>query len=127
MDHVIASRSSEDITAYFGPEDIASIVYLSPDAEDTLAEFSEDKIYVIGGIVDKNPKTGLTYSKAKSLGIRVEKLPLDSLRESNKFRLCLNVNSVFNIIDNYRSQTVKDLRQAIERELPKKFRPKPEC
>ena len=40
--------------------DSASVVYLSPDATDILTDLEEDKVYVIGGLVDDSVKSQVT-------------------------------------------------------------------
>lgn len=52
---------------------------LTPDSDDVL-DYSFDDIYVIGGIVDFGRNDPLTLAKAKELGIRSARLPLDNLR-----------------------------------------------
>jgi len=53
------------------------LVYLSPDARETLSHFDANKIYILGGIVDKRGETPLTLAKAQQEGIAAFKLPLD--------------------------------------------------
>lgn len=125
MDHAVTTRSDKDILEYFDPKEHAKLVYLSPDATEVLTEFREDEVYIIGGIVDKTVKTGLTVDKAGELGVRVKRLYLEPFRTEKKFRLSLNINTVFNIIDNYRRQSEKNMEQAIASELPKRFKEGP--
>jgi len=53
------------------------LIYLSPDAHNTLSHFDANKIYILGGIVDKYGEEPLTLTKAKKEGIACYKLPLD--------------------------------------------------
>uniref|UniRef100_A0A915IZD0 SAM-dependent MTase TRM10-type domain-containing protein n=1 Tax=Romanomermis culicivorax TaxID=13658 RepID=A0A915IZD0_ROMCU len=54
------------------------LVYLSPDAPETLREFDSDNVYIIGAMVDKtSSRKNLTYGIAKRLGIRSQRLPLE--------------------------------------------------
>ena len=122
LDHTITTRSEKDILEYFQEDSYPKIVYLSPDATESLKEFKDDEIYIIGGIVDKTIKTGLTMEKAKKLGIKLRSLPIETFRKEKKFRLCLNIDTVFNIIDNYREQKDKSIIEAISNELPKRFK-----
>lgn len=54
------------------------LTYLTPDASDTLTQVDEDRVYIMGAIVDKQTmRPKLTYNKATSQGIETRKLPLD--------------------------------------------------
>lgn len=53
------------------------LVYLTPHCTKELESFNYDDIYVIAGMVDKGPSTQLSLAKAKEMGIRMAKLPLD--------------------------------------------------
>lgn len=67
---------SECFTELFPKE---RLVMLTPDSDNVL-EYSFDDIYVVGGIVDFGRNDPLTLAKAKKLGIRSARLPLDNLR-----------------------------------------------
>lgn len=56
------------------------IVYLSADGDETLEDLKKDEIYIIGGIVDRNRYKFLTLEKAKRLGFRCAKLPLELVK-----------------------------------------------
>lgn len=55
------------------------LVMLTPDSNQVL-EYNADDIYIVGGIVDFGRSDPLTLAKAKKLGIRSARLPLDNLR-----------------------------------------------
>lgn len=55
------------------------LVMLTPDS-DTVFEYDPHAIYVVGGIVDIGHNEPLTLAKAKRLGIRTARFPLDNLR-----------------------------------------------
>jgi tRNA (guanine9-N1)-methyltransferase len=40
------------------------LVFLSPDAEEVLIELDQDSVYVVGGIVDRTVRKGITSSFA---------------------------------------------------------------
>lgn len=67
---------SECYTELFPKE---RLVMLTPDS-DQLLEYNPDDIYVVGGIVDFGRADPLTLAKAKKLGIRSARLPLDNVR-----------------------------------------------
>lgn len=54
------------------------LVYLSPDSDNVLTEYNADDIFVVGTIVDKGTCQKLSLAKAKSLGVRHARLPLDT-------------------------------------------------
>lgn len=67
---------SECFTKVFPRE---KLVILTPDS-DTVFEYDPNSIYVVGGIVDLGRNEPLTLSKAKRLGIRTARFPLDNIR-----------------------------------------------
>lgn len=94
----------------------SSLVYLTSDSETTLELLENDKIYVIGGIVDRNRLKGATLSRAKSLGIATAKLPLDEyLQEMDSSRV-LTVNHVCEILLKFKE--LKDWRQTLMAVIP---------
>ncbi|KAL2930356.1 hypothetical protein RDABS01_035766, partial [Bienertia sinuspersici] len=52
------------------------LIYLTADAETVLDDLDPDKIYIIGGLVDRNRWKGLTMKKAHEQGIKAAKLPI---------------------------------------------------
>ena len=52
------------------------LVYLSSDADETIADLDPSCAYVIGGIVDRNRLKGITHRKATEQKIRTVKLPI---------------------------------------------------
>ncbi|XP_074479972.1 tRNA methyltransferase 10 homolog A [Sebastes fasciatus] len=73
------------------------LVYLTSDSPNVLEELDHKKAYVIGGLVDHNHHKGITFEKAKELGIDHAQLPLSSFVKMNS-RKVLAVNHVFEII-----------------------------
>lgn len=53
------------------------LVYLTPHCRTDLVEFNPDDVYIIGAMVDKMNSEPLSLAKAKSLGLRMARLPLD--------------------------------------------------
>lgn len=73
------------------------LVYLTSDSPNVLEELDQRKAYVIGGLVDHNHHKGITFERAKELGIEHAQLPLSSFVKMNS-RKVLAVNHVFEII-----------------------------
>ncbi|XP_030018771.1 tRNA methyltransferase 10 homolog A [Sphaeramia orbicularis] len=73
------------------------LVYLTSDSPNVLSELDQSKAYVIGGLVDHNHHKGITFERAKELGIDHAQLPLSSFVKMNS-RKVLAVNHVFEII-----------------------------
>lgn len=73
------------------------LVYLTSDSPNVLEELDHKKAYVIGGLVDHNHHKGITFERAKELGIDHAQLPLSSFVKMNS-RKVLAVNHVFEII-----------------------------
>ena len=55
-----------------------NLVYLTADAETILEDLDPKKIYIIGGLVDRNRWKGITMKKAQEQGIQTAKLPIGS-------------------------------------------------
>uniref|UniRef100_A0A3P8T8V0 tRNA methyltransferase 10 homolog A n=1 Tax=Amphiprion percula TaxID=161767 RepID=A0A3P8T8V0_AMPPE len=73
------------------------LLYLTSDSPNVLEELDQKKAYVIGGLVDHNHHKGITFERAKELGIEHAQLPLSSFVKMNS-RKVLAVNHVFEII-----------------------------
>ncbi|GMK60034.1 hypothetical protein CspeluHIS016_0902510 [Cutaneotrichosporon spelunceum] len=92
------------------------LVYLSADAEEELSTLSEDEVYIIGGIVDRNRHKNLCQGKAEGLGIRTARLPIGSFIENLPTRKVLTVNQVYEILLSYLA--LKDWKAAFEAVIP---------
>ncbi|KUF96411.1 Calcium permeable stress-gated cation channel 1 [Phytophthora nicotianae] len=93
-----------------------SLVYLTADSPNTITKLSRDKVYIIGGIVDRNRLKGITYEKAVEQGIETAKLPLDIVVEMGSATRVLTVNHVFEILAQF--SEIKDWAQATLSTLP---------
>ena len=107
-------------------------VYLSPDAEEELDDVSEDKIYIIGGIVDRtviqnlsmNRVNGIKNDNNCDIKIVTKKLPLLKYIKDVK-NTVLNINTVVEILSLYADmdKDKKDWKRVLEQALPKRKLP----
>ncbi|XP_030636536.1 tRNA methyltransferase 10 homolog A [Chanos chanos] len=93
------------------------LVYLTSDSPNVLQELDEAKAYVIGGLVDHNHHKGISFERAKELGIAHAQLPLGSFVKMNS-RKVLAVNHVFEIILAYLEK--RDWQEAFFTVLPQR-------
>jgi len=73
------------------------IVYLTSESENVLEQLDPEKLYVIGGLIDRNAHKGLTHSLAKEKGFQHARLPIDE-HVSLKTRKVVTINQVFEIL-----------------------------
>lgn len=85
--------------------DPSRIVILSPDATETLETLESDKIYVIGGIVDRTVRKAATLTTAQQIGAQTRRLPLREHLGSMVTHV-LNVDHVFRILCDYQETKV---------------------
>ena len=107
-------------------------VYLSPDAEEELDDVCEDKIYIIGGIVDRtviqnlsmNRINGIKNDNNCDIKIVSKKLPLLKYIKDVK-NTVLNINTVVEILSLYADmdKDKKDWKNVLEQALPKRKLP----
>lgn len=102
---------------YYDQNDLSRIVYLTSDASETLHELEDDKIYVVGGIVDRNRLKGTTLQRAEDLGVATAKLPLDDYLARMPTTKVLTCNHVVDILLKYR-EFGNNWSKALEAVLP---------
>lgn len=73
------------------------LVYLTADSENILDELDLTKIYIVGGLVDRNRWKGITMKKAKEQGIQTAKLPIGDYLKMSSSQV-LTVNQVIEIL-----------------------------
>jgi tRNA (guanine9-N1)-methyltransferase len=93
-----SSSSAADGTATVW--DKSDLVYLTSDSPNTVHELDHSKIYIIGGIVDRNRHKSASFKKAEAAGIVTAKFPLAEHMEGKVSR-CLALNHVFYILLQY--------------------------
>lgn len=107
-------------------------VYLSPDADEDLEDVTEDKIYIIGGLVDRSiikNRSMIRINHIKNndkdvnneIKIVAKRLPLQKYI-NNISNPILNINTVVEILSLYMDmeKDKKDWKKAIESALPKR-------
>lgn len=95
------------------------LVYLSPDAEEELESFEPENVYIIGGLVDNQIQKNASMDRATEMKVITRKLPLDFVDNIKKFRKCLNINTMVEIVVAYFSEM--DMRKAIMKALPPRY------
>jgi len=81
--------------------DKSKLIYLTSDSNNVLETLENDKVYVIGGIVDRNRLKRATITRAEELGIATAKLPLEEHLKLTSTKV-LTCNHVFEILLKYR-------------------------
>lgn len=78
-----------------------NLVYLTADAETVLDDLDMSKIFIIGGLVDRNRWKGITQKKAVDQGIQSAKLPIGNYLKmsSSQVRIyaCSSIFSLRNV------------------------------
>ena len=98
--------------------DKSRLVYLTSDSENELQHLSDDKIYVIGGIVDRNRLKRTAITRAENLGLQTAKLPIDQYIKLSATKV-LTCNHVFQILLKYREHG-NDWKKAMMEILPQR-------
>ncbi|XP_016984946.1 mitochondrial ribonuclease P protein 1 homolog [Drosophila rhopaloa] len=76
-----------------------NLVYLTPHCREDLVTYNPDDIYVVGAMVDTMNNEPLSLAKAKRLGLRMAKLPLDRyLQWGSGSGKSLTLNQMINIM-----------------------------
>lgn len=90
------NRTERHFTELFPRE---RLVYLSPDAEETIEEFDRQAVYVLGALVDRYEDHPMSYESAKQHGIRSVKLPLKEHVILSDLAIDLSFLSVFQMLN----------------------------
>lgn len=71
--------------------DPCKLVYLTADSENVVEELDESRVYIVGGLVDRNRHKNICFKKATELGITNARLPIDRYIDM-KTRSVLTIN-----------------------------------
>lgn len=71
------------------------LVYLTADSENILEEMDPTKIYIVGGLVDRNRWKGITMKKAEEQGIQTAKLPIGNYLKMSGSKVWLVFGTCF--------------------------------
>lgn len=76
-----------------------NLVYLTPHCREDLATYNPDDIYIVGAMVDTMNNEPLSLAKAKRMGLRMARLPLDRyLQWGSGSGKSLTLNQMINIM-----------------------------
>ncbi|KAL7606140.1 uncharacterized protein LOC111886228 [Lactuca sativa] len=95
------------------------LVYLTADSETMLDELDPKKIYIVGGLVDRNRWKGITMKKALDQGIQTAKLPIGNYLKMSGSQV-LTVNQVMEILLKYLE--TKDWKASFFHVIPQRKR-----
>lgn len=115
-DKQLITFSENDTLEEILPEDRSKLFYLTADTDEVIETLEPGTTYIIGGIVDKNRHKNLCVNKAKELGIRVGRLPIDKYIEMNG-RQVLATSHVYEICCKW-FENEKDWAKAFNDVLP---------
>ncbi|KAG7374629.1 tRNA guanine-1-methyltransferase [Nitzschia inconspicua] len=107
-------QTDKDVLSAYS--DKARLVYLTSDSTNILQTLEEDKIYIIGGIVDRNRLKRATIDRAESLGIATAKLPISDHLDITATKV-LTCNHVFDILVKWK-ECNKDWKKTLLEVLP---------
>ncbi|KAL3688038.1 hypothetical protein R1sor_014347 [Riccia sorocarpa] len=93
----------------------ADLVYLTADSPNLLEEISQSKIYIIGGLVDRNRHKSITLKKAEEQGIATAKIPVGDHLKMRGSQV-LTVNQVMELMLGFQSH--KDWKRALKEVVP---------
>jgi tRNA (guanine9-N1)-methyltransferase len=107
------------------PTELHKLVYLTPDSQNILETLDIDnKIYVLGGLVDETVSKKVTYDKCENLKISTVRLPIEEYMSRQKnnskfnFSKVLSINQVFGILLKFSESN--DWKLALGHGVPKR-------
>ncbi|NWT62978.1 TM10B methyltransferase, partial [Erythrocercus mccallii] len=85
---------------------LEAIVYLTPDSENGKCHSPQDKVYVLGGLVDESIHKQLTLRRARQQCLQTARLPIREYmvkapNSRNYHSETLAINQVFDVLSTY--------------------------
>ncbi|KAA3488998.1 tRNA methyltransferase 10-like protein A-like [Gossypium australe] len=114
---IIEKEKQSYIKAFSDRKD--DLVYLTADSETVLYELDPTKVYIVGGLVDRNRWKGITMKKAKEQGIHTAKLPIGAYMKMSSSQV-LTVNQVIEILLKFLE--TKDWKDSFFQVIPQRKR-----
>ncbi|NWH79120.1 TM10C methyltransferase, partial [Piaya cayana] len=74
------------------------LIYLTADSPKVMKTFDHNKIYIVGSMVDKSIKTGVSLARAKRLGLETAALPLEKYLLWNSGAKNLTLDQMMHIL-----------------------------
>ncbi|KAJ2496465.1 tRNA (guanine(9)-N(1))-methyltransferase [Coemansia sp. RSA 1972] len=93
------------------------LVYLTADSPNEINELDKQKVYVVGGLVDKNRYKRLTLDKAEQMGVAHARLPIGQYVQMAS-RKVITVNQIFEILVKF--VEARDWKQAFLEVIPQR-------
>ncbi|KAG7193420.1 tRNA (guanine(9)-N(1))-methyltransferase [Scheffersomyces spartinae] len=75
--------NEESLESLITDENKDKFIYFTADTDEVIEELEPGMTYIIGAIVDKNRHKNLCINKAKEMGLRVGRLPIDKYIQMN--------------------------------------------
>ena len=97
-DNWLACEVDREQKGYENIFDKNKLIYLSADSPNVLEEIEDDKVYILGGIVDRNRHKNVTYQKAMRQNIHTARFPLRKFCSINSGSHILTVNHCYDIL-----------------------------
>lgn len=116
--HYRVNMTNSSHLEIFPPE---KIIYLTPDSDSVLMSLEDDRVYVLGGLVDESPNKNHTLRLAEHQGLATARLPIDEyLQQANmgSFNKILSINQIFDILLTF--YETKDWAVALLAGIPKR-------
>ncbi|TPX37154.1 hypothetical protein SmJEL517_g01051 [Synchytrium microbalum] len=110
-------KVTSDSKSVFELYENEKLVYLTADSENVLTDLDESKVYIIGGIVDRNRHKNICLKKATEAGIATAQLPISAFI-SMATRKVLTTNQVVEIMTGY--LVTKDWKKSFTKVIPER-------